>query len=79
MFSCPKDKEKVLGNLSVEVLRQKLIASNCSANKFLDSFNLEKRVIVCIMEQDEEVINMKESYNHKHTVVYTNAMRDLKL
>ena len=79
MFSQPEDKEKVLGNLSKEVLRQKLISSNCNVNKFLDSFNLEKRVIVCIMEQDEKTINMREQYNHKHTVIYTNTMHDVKL
>ena len=48
-------------------------------NKFLDSFNLEKRVLVCIMEQEEATIDLNEQHSHKHTVIYTNRLHDLRL
>ena len=48
-------------------------------NKFLDSFNLEKRVLVCIMEQEEATIDLSEQHDHKHTVIYTNQLHDLRL
>ena len=48
-------------------------------NKFLDSFNLEKRVLVCIMEQEEATIDLNEQHSHKHTVIYTNQLHDLRL
>ena len=76
MFTCADHNEKILGNLSLSVLRNKLEASNCNIHKFLDSFNLEKLDLVCITEQ-EKPKEGNNAFNHKHTVIYTNSVDEV--
>ena len=65
--------------MSLRVLREKLINSNCDANAFLDSFNLEKNDIVCIAEMPMPAKGEDVSRKHRHTVIYTNSVNEVSL
>ena len=50
MFETTQLNEKVLGNLSLRVLRDKLLASENKMHAFLDSFTADMNDIVCVAE-----------------------------
>ena len=65
--------------MSLRVLREKLIKSNCDANAFLDSFNLEKNDIVCIAELPMPAEGEDVARKHRHSVIYTNSVNEVSL
>ena len=77
MFETAHLNEKVLGNLSLRVLRDKLIQSDNKMHAFLDSFTADMNDIVCVAEMAAPRKGEDRPMKHKHTVIYTNSVNEV--
>ena len=77
MFETAQLNKKVLGNLSLRVLKEKLIKSESKMHAFLDSFTADMNDIVCIAEMPAPRKGEDMPMKHKHTVIYTNSVNEV--
>ena len=77
MFETTQLNQKVIGNLSLRVLKDKLLASDNKMHAFLDSFSADMHDIVCVAEMSAPRKGEDVPMKHKHTVIYTNSVNEV--